>query len=362
MGKGGGALSAWLKEFIALVFTQTLQAFIYAIIIVIIVYGLKPNPSVSGDDQNAALGLMATFALLSVFKVEDLAKKIFGIGDSKASHKNAMQSIAKTAIAAKLGGRVLNNAGKVLGGVKAINKAGQDRRKVKSRLQEDMADNGYKMENGVAKYVGKNKNSKNVISTSSNIGSNSGMSDAQKKYYEAAKEAKARGDMAEYERNRELAAAVRKGEKAIASSINNSSNNSDVISDAAKRRMTNALRNYEDRLSEINKARDEGIKSIASGLTESVTALAGGLTGGILGGSDGNIDEMLQGVLAGAGAGDVAGKHVIEGIDRATQFVKRNYNRKPGVSSKDLDASIKAYQDALEQANITYGITDVSDI
>ena len=33
----------------------------------------------SPDDNNAALGLMATFALLSVFKVEDLTKKIFGI-------------------------------------------------------------------------------------------------------------------------------------------------------------------------------------------------------------------------------------------------------------------------------------------
>ena len=31
-GKGGGALSTWIKEFCQLVFIQTLQAFIYAIV------------------------------------------------------------------------------------------------------------------------------------------------------------------------------------------------------------------------------------------------------------------------------------------------------------------------------------------
>lgn len=356
MGKGGGALSMWIKEFTALVFTQTIQAFIYAIIISIILFGMvSGTDSISADDNNASLGLMATFALLSVFKVEEMTKKIFGIGDTKASHKNAMRSIAKTAIAAKLGSRVLNNVGKVLGGAKSINKAGQDRRKAKARLQEDMKDNGFAMKDGKAVYVGKGKGG------SSAGASTSTMSAAQKQYYDAAKAAKAGGDMDGYHANMELAAAVRKGEQAIMSA-SNAGSSGDVISDSAKRRMKNALRSYEDQLSEINKARDEGIKDIFSGLTESVGAGVGAITGGILGGADGDIDELLQGIMAGAGVGDTLGKNAVDGLDRAVQFAKRNANRQRGVSSSNLKKTISEYKSAIEDLNVKYGTNDVSDI
>lgn len=343
MGKGGGALNVWLKEFITLVFTQTIQAFIYAIIIIIIMYGMKPRDGVSNADTNAALGLMATFALLSVFKVEDLAKKIFGIGDTKASHKNAMKSIAKTAIAAKLGGRVLNNAGKVFGGIRSMTKARQDRAKAQSRLKEDMADNGYQYKDGKAVYVGNKKTSSgsSLAASGSRAGLVTNTTDSSVEV----------GSITS-----------RSSSGASGDDVQVGAVNTAAISDAAKRRMKNALRSYEDKLSEIDKARDEGIKSIASGLTESFTSLVGATAGGILGGSDGNIDELLQGVLAGAGAGDIAGKYAIEGIDRATKFVKRQVNHKKGISSRELEKTIKTYQKALEEASVTYGVTDVSDI
>lgn len=352
MGKGGGALSVWLKEFIALVFTQTLQAFIYAIIIVVIMYGLEPRAGISGDDQNAALGLMSTFALLSVFKIEDMAKKIFGIGDTKASHKNAMHSIAKTAVAAKLGSKVLNNAGKVFGGVKAIGKAGQDRRKLKTRLQEDMSDMGYKLEENKGKmnatYVGNKKTA--VAGVTSKNGSVTASTDTVN-----GSDADSFGGSQSAAENTSISPSTN------SASVGNSSSNHDVISDAAKRRMRNALRTYDDKLSEINKARDEGIKSIASGLTEFAGSVVGGTAGGILGASDGNFDEILKEIVAGAGAGDIAGKYVVEGADKITQFAKRNYNRKKGVSSVNLKATLKAYDEAMKQANVNYGAIDVED-
>lgn len=335
MGKGGGALSAWLKEFTALVFTQTIQAFIYAMIITIILFGVLPSDgTISSDDNNAALGLMATFALLSVFKVEDMARKIFGIGDSKASHKNAMKSIAKTAIAAKLGSRVLDNVGKVTGGIKAVNKAGQDRRKQKKRLEEDMKDNGYvRNKDGTATYVGKSKGS------SSNLNSSTG-----------------EGSFADNTASDNSATAgIDAAEKTAAKSTDN------AISDAAKRRVKNALRNYEDKLAEIDKARNEGWKSIASGIMEAEGAKIGAVAGGLIGGADGDLDELLQGIMAGAGAGDIVGKNVVAAADRAIKFAERNMKRERGVSSKELKKTIEAYKAEAERQNVYYG-SNVDDI
>lgn len=350
MGKGG-ALSVWLKEFTALIFTQAIQAFIYAIIISIILYGMGPRDQISADDNNAALGLMSTFALLSVFKVEEMAKKIFGISETKASHKNAMKSIAKTAIAAKLGKRVLNNAGKVFGGIKAINQSGQDRRKAKSRLEEDMKDNGFEMRDGKAVYVGRRTaatvaGAGAAAATAVGAVTASGSSGSFVDAPEAFADIQVGGDVT----------------PSVTAPVGTSSSTRDVLSDASKRRMKNALRSYEDKLGEINKAKAEGIKSIASGLTESVGAIVGATTGGLLGGADGDLDEMLQGVLAGAGVGDIVGKTAVDGIDRAVQFAKRNANRKQGVSTKELKNAINAYKTAIEDMNVTYGINDISDI
>ena len=337
MGKGGGALSMWIKEFTALVFTQTIQAFIYAIVISVILFGMvKTGSDISADDNNAALGLMSTFALLSVFKVEELAKKIFGIGDTKASHGNAMKSIAKTAIAAKLGGRVLNNAGKVFSGVKSINQAGQDRRKAKKRLDEDMADNGAVMgADGKPVFVGKNKTS-GGSSTVTRANASSGGDGTSTVNVDA-------------------------GASGSGGNVNVDVDGSE-ISAADKRRVKNALRTYEDKLSEINKSRREGIKSIISGTVESVGATFGATAGGLLGGADGDIDEMLQGMMAGAGAGDIVGKNMVEAVDRAAQFVQRNYKREAGMSNKDLQRAINDYKDALNKANVNYGSSSVDDI
>ena len=66
----GGVLNNWIREFCTLVFTQTIQAFLYAVIISVILLGMTKDNNVSADDYNASLGLMCTFALMSIFKVE----------------------------------------------------------------------------------------------------------------------------------------------------------------------------------------------------------------------------------------------------------------------------------------------------
>lgn len=346
MGKGGGALSAWLKEFTALVFTQTIQAFIYAIIISIILFGMSSRSGISADDNNAALGLMATFALLSVFKVEEMARKIFGVGDTKASHKNAIKSIAKTAIAAKLGKRVLDNTGKVLGGVRAINKSRQDNRKTRTRLQEDMQDLGfnYDEKTNTTTFVGKGKGAGSTVTGASGSGIGS-VGNVNVGGSASGGSVDVSADISE-----------------AASNIGNAVSGGDTISAADKRRIRNAVRTYNDKMDEIKKARDEGIKSIASGIAESVTSPIGAVAGGLLGGADGNIDEMLQGIMAGAGVGDVVGKSAIDAIDRATKFVQRQANHKPGISSKELKKAISSFESAASSMNVNYGSSSVDDI
>ena len=328
MGKGGGPLNAWLKEFIALVFTHTVQAFIYAIIISLILYGLGNTTGVSPNDNNSALGLMAVFALTSVFKVEEMLKKIIGMGDSKASPKGAMKSLAKTAFAVQLGKRVLNNVGKVAGGIRSINQSRQDNRKAKERLKEDMEDNGFiKGADGKLTYVGRQ----------SSAGSSGGNSSSS-------------------------SSASTRGGASSAGGGSSATGASNDISASDQRRMRNALRNYEDRASEIKKQRSEGIKSIASGTFEFVGAGVGAAAGGLIAGSDGNLDELVQGIIAGAGVGDAVGESAVNIVDKATKFVQRNYNRKSGISNKALKRSIDSYKDALKNSNVYHGSASVDDI
>lgn len=321
----GGALSVWFSEFTSLVFTQTIQAFIYAIVISIILYGMKMNnvSDASSHDTNAALGLMSTFALLSVFKVEGFAKQIFGFKENRAAPGSAMKSLAKTAFALNLGKRVLNNVGKVTGGVRDIAKSRQDNAKAKKRLDEDMADNGFTRDkNGKLVYSGK---------------SGSGGSEAYR-------------------------AGSPTGVDGSAGAGGSSAAYSGDMSDAAKRRMKNALRSYEDKAAEIKKSRQEGIKNIISGTTESFGAVVGAAAGGVIGVADGDLDGLFNGIVAGAGVGDAVGEAMVNTLARATKSVKNVSNMGKGMSTKKLKSAISEYKSAIENANVYYGKDDVDGL
>ena len=331
MGKGGGPLSMWLKEFCSLVFVQTLQAFVYAIIITIILFSMTPDTSVVAMEHNSAVGLFSVFALLSVFKVEELSKKIFGIGDTKADHKGAMQSLAKTMVAAQLGKRVLNNVGKIFGGTRKITQARQDRKKATSRFEEDLADNGYEYQDGKLVKSAKVQGARRVNAVSS--GARAGGTDS---------------------------IAVQAPSSGISDISVNATDAG--MSSADYRRVKNALRAYEDKASELKKARNEGIKDIFSGVTESLGALGGSAVGGVIAGADGNLDEALRGVIAGAGAGDIVGKTLVDSIDRATKFAQRNINHKRGMGNRQIQKSIKQYKEAIEKAERNYNSVNIDDI
>lgn len=72
-----GIFGSWFKEFATLVLTQTVQAFLLAIVMTIIVSCLAESDQ-TGSAANAA-GLLAIVALASFNKVELLVKNIFGV-------------------------------------------------------------------------------------------------------------------------------------------------------------------------------------------------------------------------------------------------------------------------------------------
>lgn len=339
-GKSGGALSVWLKEFVSLVFTQAIQAFIYAIVITVILSGMVNDEGITDVDINSAIGLMATFALLSVFKVEAIVKQIFGIKDTKASPGNAMKSIAKTAIAAQMGKRVLDNTGKVLGGVRAINKSRQDNKKVKKRLEEDMQDEGFKMDKDghLTPIGGASRAGGTAIGSGSSTGSGSEGGGSS-----IGSTAGTGGASGSYRTDSDEAAAIR--------------------------RIRKARRAYEDQRAEIKEKRNQGYKDIFSGSAEIVGSVFGGTAGAILGGADGNIDEALQGLMAGAGAGDAIMASAVDTVDRtvklagrAGKFAKRVSQKDFGMSSKQLEKVIdNAFRDAAKNSNRFGGASSVDD-
>lgn len=284
MGKGGGALDTWIKEFCTLVFIQTIQAFTYAIIIIVVVKLNFLNVP-EADTRVATMGMFVIIAFVSVFKIEEMLRKIFGIGQTKADHGNAMKSLAKTAIAFSMGKRVLNNAGKITKGMGTRIKSRKDLANLNKNFKED---NDNLLGKTGDKLSGDEKSEYERLGSFTSGGSGSGSVDSK-------------GAQAKFLQKR-----------------------------------TAIKRQYEKEKKAIESARKEGMKSIAKGFVETGGAVYGGLTGAIIGGADGNLDEALQGLVAGAGVGDAIGEQATDAMYAAAKnakttkkFIQNRLNKQP---------------------------------
>ena len=279
--KGGPVLNSWIKEFCTLVFIQTIQAFIYAIIISIIVK-MSFLSIEDVDDRNASMGIICVVALTSVFKVEELVKKIFGIGNSKADVRGAMSSLAKTAIAWNFGKKVLDNTSKVAGGVKARQDAAKGRQKLKSRMERDQATFGVGGASTTEMFDDSSQEALNQGQSSPG-----GVGGRTETTHSGGQSAGNAGNRAP--------------------SANNAAKNGKNIRDY------NAMMDkYQDQLDELKKKRQEGTKQILRGIGETAGAVPGALAGTIIGGADGDLDSALRGAAVGMGIGDTVGGAVAE--------------------------------------------------
>ena len=167
MGKGG-ALNAWLREFSALVFTQTIQAFIYTIIIGLILMSLTYTiPDANKQEMannyrqdtfinSTSMGLINIFALTSVFKIEEMARRIFGLQKSGIEPQNPMASLAKLGFMAHFGRRLLDNGKKFVTGIGGIGKGIRQRRKTAAwgKEQRDLIHRKYGYSTGTGAGTG----------------------------------------------------------------------------------------------------------------------------------------------------------------------------------------------------------------
>lgn len=287
----GKSLQGWFKEFGTLVFTQSIQAFIYAIIISIIMYGMKPANAGGIDtaDQNAALGFISVIALTSVFKVEDMLRKLLGLGTSQASVKGAMGSIAKTAIALRMGKRVLDNGVKIGKGVAQNVKGRGELRKVNSKMEEGK----------LAAETAEQKAEDNYNNTSANADSN---------YAAKIQEIRGNNQITTRQKQAQIAQAqADRDSKKLQAGIAR-----DDKKQAIKERYQTMHAENKAKVEEINKSRREGTKMMVSGAAEFSGSVLGGTMGGIIGGAHGDLGEATQGMLAGMGVGDAVGQATVE--------------------------------------------------
>lgn len=143
--------SVWLKEFCSLVFTQTVQAFLLAIIMSVVLYMANDGgeQQYSGNSVSA-VSIIAIIALSSISKIELLVKKIFGVesqfGDPamKNGVKSFSSGVAAGMATINLAKRPADNLKKFVGGIKDIRSSNMDIARVRKRTSRDLLVNSRK--------------------------------------------------------------------------------------------------------------------------------------------------------------------------------------------------------------------------
>lgn len=294
---GGGkndVFGNWIKEFCVIVFTQTLQAFIFAIIIVIIIKA-NANAGVNGvtepQDKNAGVALIGIVALASLGKIEDLVKDMLGFKSSihDSSMRGGMKSLmAGMAIGGAVKNRVFSNAGKLKNGISEAWSSGKARKAEENRYNKKLALYGFGSEGS------------NNGQNSPNNGNPSKTEDlVSKEYQDKAHEADA---------NEATAAGAQNDKKAIAEQ---QKLNQRQFSLADRVKLDDLRNAHEDRLSEIKKKKHEGWKKIASSGIETIGATGGAIAGASLGLGTGDIKDAIAAAGVGSIAGDWAGEQAV---------------------------------------------------
>lgn len=303
--------SVWFREVCSLVFVQSMQALLLTIMLSVVV-----KLYIGAGDSYAAkqsMGVYAIIILTLVPKVELLVKKIFGMGsgvmdDSMMGGKN---SLLKTGIALKLGSSVLNNAGKVIGGVGMMGSAalGGIRH---SRISKNNSETASLNEKADKKRMQLNNLSNNSRVSEENMASLATPSGA-------------------YSLD-DLTTAIKNANAPDLDEVNR------------KKRH------------ELSQKALQGLKQSASGIVETAGAIGGAAVGGIIGLGTGG-DDVLSNMLIGAGIGDKVG-HAATDVTVGSLVTVNELGYQYGVGRREVKKSIEKkneaqqkYDDLVKQAN-----------
>ena len=342
--------SVWLKEFCSLIFTQSIQAFILALIMMVIINLASQDRGLTSGTMTGATGIMAIIALAALSKVELLVKRIFGVesqfGDP--SMKNGFGGLAGTYMAFRLGKNLLDNGKKMFGGLGQKRAAKKTKAKIERRKLAAL-NNLYGSAN---RDLGESGNGARVPQVSATAPGASGTTGGGGILPPGATE--------EYRKAAEQAARVTATQGQGAGSINGSGGvlqnatfqvqngtiNGNVdggnkkkkdfdIYDFEKKR-NDILEKYDDQLSKAKDDIKQGRRKMISGGLETFVGAPLGAVGGTLYGLSKG-DNPLAEAISGAGLGDAI----------AAGLTKAGFTVKDGV--KDV-GSVKTERDKTRDA------------
>lgn len=370
-----GVFTTWIKELCSLVFVQTIQAFILAIVLSIIVTFLVPQTTdakalISDQNTVSALGVLCIILLTSLTKMEQITKKIFGL-ESGILQDKPPHGLMTSMLALKAAGRVLNNVPKIATGIgRATLGAGLDKKKAMNNNMNRL------------KHAGLDKDGKPLegekLPEASEGDAGSSLDSLSNKYYEEAKKAKSSGNKEELKRNMAIQYGINEAKKAMAtktpqptSNKKNIDANKDVSKDYWK-----MMDKYDDEISKAKEKRRKGIEDIASGLAETVGAGAGMMAGGSIGLVSGlatnDLDQIPKAMGVGIGAGDVIGESLTKATSAAisntrdrvktTSSLNKNLSQMEknlNIEKNNRKRSVERFKDVQKAYRESHNISDV---
>ena len=305
--------NSWFKELCSLIFVQSFQAFLLAIIMSVIVKILASTNAASLDGGIDAAGLLAIFALASFSKIELLIKSIFGLTSEHGdpSLAGGKTSLAGTWLALKGVGRVLNNGGKIVTGAgKAIGGQLRLRRALNERDRNEIA-------NRVSDSP--------EISSEADLPSEKNINSLPKKSIESSI-----ADDNKIVSKEDMITNLSNEINALTHAINEQNmNQKSKAAREADKDHKDKMKSLENAIENARKERNEGLKSMFSGSLETVGALHGAVAGAVYGLSKG--DDIASSAAAAAGAGDIIGEKVAAAINSTPSSLK---NLSVGIKSE----------------------------
>lgn len=352
-----GVFTTWIKELCALVFVQTIQAFILAIVLSIILTFIKDNGSkVSEQATVQSLGVLCIILLTSLTKMEQITKKIFGL-DSGLLQNKPPHGLMASYMALKAAGRIFNNIPKMAGGIGNIIGAGTDKKKANAKMLTRLNKKGIDKNGnpiGSSPQINAPTGENNLLAGESNLLEGN-------EYYEKAKQAKKNGDMDGYRENMGIQAGINKAKKEMAqnatvpSRLNKSAAVGMDISVPKSRPQfekdaEKIMDAYDDEIAKAKEKRRQGIQKIVSGAAETVGAGIGGMAGlsigSISGLATGDIDQVPKAMAYGIGAGDALGENLTKAVSSVAQGAKARAK-----ASSNLDKQLSQMENTLKIQN-----------
>lgn len=356
-----GVFEMWVREFCSLVFIQSIQAFIFTIIISMIT---SLSSGGAGQSKNLAFGIVAIVGLASISKMEDLVRKIFGIGPNMGdpSMHSGAKSFMTMMAAGGVAKRVLDNPKKIAAGVKGHFTANKEKMKAMDARNKAMD----KLNKRVTRDFGSPIASSGLEQMAQDSGGQEGTSssrngnDINNNSTAASMGGNTRSNISPSAKGENTTASSNVGKPTEFSSRSISDNNK--LHDKYEDQADEIEKNYKDKIDEIKKKQKENWKTSASGVTETLGAVMGGTVGMMKGMAEGDIQGMINGAGFGMGIGDKIGSKAVEApfaISDAIKEVSKNnliaYKKQQKKNDAEFARQKKMIDDALKSIKTDVG-------